>query len=138
MAQLARAAANDSAISHLAHQLGSVAAIESWTRRNFVYRDEFEEIVRTPEFMLADMGRLDNGRVVGLEGDCDDASTFIAALAKALGYPVRFVAIRYHSDSPNFEHVFPQVYDGAHWMVVDVTVSPETRIEWLEQMTEDV
>jgi len=116
-----------------------MSAADSWVRAHFNYRDEYEEIVRSPDFMLADMGRVDAiGRVVQLEGDCDDVSTFYAAVALVLGKRARFVAIRYRAENPNFEHVFAQVYDGVQWLVYDATVKPGTRIESIEEMTEDV
>lgn len=138
MAQLARAAANDPAFVAFARGLGSIGSLDAWVRETFIYRDESEEIVRTPQFMLADMGRMDNGRVVRLEGDCDDISTFYCAACSALGHRARFVAIRFRQETLNFEHVYAQAYDGGRWLTLDATVRPGTPIKSLEELTEYV
>jgi transglutaminase-like putative cysteine protease len=138
MAQLARAAASDPEFRAVAHQFSSMNAVEAWVRENYSYRDENEEIVRTPQFMLADMGRSESGRVVQLEGDCDDVATLFAAFGKALGLYTRLTAIRYTADNPEFEHVFTEVYDGGKWRAFDATVPAGTNLQWLESMTEDI
>lgn len=139
MARLARAAASDPEFCGFARRLATLNGIESFVRSHFVYRDENEEIVRDPRFMLADMGRVDtNGRVVQLEGDCDDIATFYAAAVVAIGKAARFVAIRYTSGNPNFEHVFTQAYDGGQWIILDATVPKGTRMQWIESMIEDL
>lgn len=138
MARLARAAASDPEFRAFARRLATLDGIESFVRGRFAYRDEEEEIVRDPRFMLADMGRVDRGRVVQLEGDCDDVATFYAAAVVAIGKAARFVAIRYKFDNPNFEHVFTQAYDGKHWVTLDATVPAGTPMHWIESMIEDV
>jgi hypothetical protein len=139
MARLARAAANDPEFREFLRTLGTLRGAEAWVRMNYVYRDETEEIVRTPQFMLADVGRIENdGRVVGLEGDCDDISTFLAAVAVTFGYRTRLKAIRYNPSNPNFEHVFPEVYDGGRWRIIDATISPGAPMEWIEEMNQEV
>lgn len=92
-----------------------------------------EEIIREPEFMLNDLSRLGY-----MEGDCDDVSTLYAAFIVGLGYPARFVAIRYTPENPNFEHVFTQAYAGGIWKTFDGTIAPGTTLQALEEMTEDV
>lgn len=136
MALVARNAAKDSNFVTLARSLGTIDAVESFVRDRYVYRDESEEIVRTPQFMLADMGRIDNGRVVRLEGDCDDVATLFAAFTYALGFKTRLIAIRYTPENPNFEHVFTEVYDGGNWRILDATVPPGTHMTWIDDMTE--
>jgi Transglutaminase-like superfamily len=139
MARLARVAASDPEFRQFARRLATVDGIEAFVRSHFAYRDENEEIVRDPRFMLADMGRIDAaGRVVHLEGDCDDVATFYAAAAVAIGKASRFVAIRYTFGNPNFEHVFTQVYDGGQWRILDATVPAGTHMQWIESMIEDV
>ena len=138
MARLARAAASDPEFRNFARRLGSIDGIEAFVRGSFQYRDEREEIIRDPRFMLADMGRDENGRTVQLEGDCDDVATFYAAAVVAIGKAVRFVAIRYTPGNPNFEHVFTQAYDGGQWRILDATVPEDTEINCLESMIEDV
>lgn len=73
-----------------------------------------------------------------LEGDCDDISTFYAAIFKSLGYPTRLVAIRYDVSNPNFEHVFTQAYSMAVWQTFDATVPPGTQIKAIETMIQGV
>ena len=138
MARLARAAARDPEFRSFVRRLGTVDGIEAFVRGKFQYRDEREEIIRDPRFMLADMGRDENGRTVQLEGDCDDLATFYAAAAIAIGKVARFVAIRYTPGNPNFEHVFTEAYDGGQWLILDATVPEGTKMQWLESMIEDV
>lgn len=138
MAQAARSAANDPNFSAFVRGLGGLDGVETFVRAQYAYRDEVEEIVRTPQFMLADMGRLEGSRIVGLEGDCDDVSTFFAGCCAALGYRSRFVAIRYTPTNPYFEHVFTQAYDGGNWRTLDATVPPGTSLNWLEEMIQEV
>lgn len=133
MAQLSRKAASDPDFLRTAQALGSLQMMDAYVRTHYKYRDEREEIVRTPEFMLNDLVRIGY-----MEGDCDDVSTLYAAFIKALGYPARFVAIRYNPDNPNFEHVFSQAYAGGSWRTFDGTVQPGTILEAIEEMTEDV
>jgi|SRR5215831_7060862 len=134
MAQMAREATQDPFFVQFARQFSSLGELESWMRNHFVYRDEHEEILRTPVFMLSDMGRTSGTRVVGLEGDCDDASTFLAAAAKAMGYRTRLVAIRYNKTNPDFEHVFTQAFDGGQWHMLDPTIDTDTVIQSIEDM----
>jgi transglutaminase-like putative cysteine protease len=133
MALLSRKAASNPDFAGFALALGSLSAVDQFVRANYKYRDEREEIVRTPEFMLNDLERIGY-----LEGDCDDVSTLYAAFIRALGYPARFVAIRYTPQNPNFEHVFTQAYAGGDWRTFDATVTPDVVLESLEQMTEEV
>lgn len=105
----------------------------SWLRRFFVYRGEIEEVIRTPEFMLNDLEKI--GR---LEGDCDDISTFSAAVFASLGYPVRLVAIRYTPGQLAFEHVFTEIFDSGEWRVIDPTLPDGTVMHVLAQMVEVV
>lgn len=138
MASLARRAAKNPEFVHsVVRLLGaghlSIDQIDEWLRPLFVYRDEYEEVVRTPEFMLNDLAKL--GRI---EGDCDDISTFFAAVAIVSRYRVRFVAIRYSRFVQHFEHVFVEVWDAGKWRVVDLTVDIGTSIEALEVMEQGV
>ena len=133
MAQLARKASTDPGFVRTAQALGSLSAVDSFVRARYRYRDEMEEIIRSPEFMLNDLTRIGY-----MEGDCDDVSTLYAGFIKALGYPSRFVAIRYTPDNPNFEHVFAQAYAGGEWKTFDGTVAPGTVLQSLEEMTEEV
>jgi transglutaminase-like putative cysteine protease len=134
MASRARQAARNPEFQKFALEFNSTAEVDSWVRAHFRYRDELEEILRTPEFMLNDV----LVRLGYLEGDCDDISTFYAATFKALGLPSRFVAIRYTQEQPNFEHVFTQAYDMAVWQTFDATVAVGTEIRAIETLIQEV
>jgi transglutaminase-like putative cysteine protease len=116
-------------------EFGSTTEVDNWIRAHFRYRDETEEILRTPEFMLNDA----LVRLGYLEGDCDDISTFTAAFFKTLGLSTRFVAIRYTPDNPNFEHVFTQAHhEASGWQTFDATVPPGTDIRAVETLMMEV
>lgn len=131
MVRLAREAARNPEFRRFALEFNSLREVDTWIRARFRYRDEAEEILRTPEFMLNDV----LNRLGYLEGDCDDISTFYVATFKALGVPARFIAIRYTPNNPNFEHVFAQAFDMAVWRSFDATVPEGTDIRALEQIT---
>ncbi len=105
---------------------------DRWIRGHFKYRPEGVEVVRTPLFMLDELKRTGY-----FEGDCDCVSVFYAAVAKLLGYRVRFVAIRY-SDPIEFQHVFVEYFNGNRWIRVDPTAPYGTQHAELERMTENV
>lgn len=107
--------------------------VEAFLRARYIYRFENEEIVRTPGFQLNDLETIGH-----IEGDCDDISTLAAALLKALGYRVRFTAIRYSPDVDAIEHVFVEALDGGSWRIMDLTVPQGTVYEILETMIEDI
>lgn len=134
MAEQARTASHDVNFQKFARQFHSLHEMEGWVRDHFIYRDESEEILRTPQFMLRDMGRISQDRVIGLEGDCDDIAGFLAAVTYTMGYPTRLVAIRTHSDNPSFEHVFSEANDGNQWVTLDPTVDPGTEIHSIDDM----
>jgi len=122
-------------VVRLAHDIAGysvdfIGGLDSWLRRNFRYRDEFEEIVRTPEFMLLDMQHAGM-----LEGDCDDVATFAASVLHNAGIPARLVAVRTTPD-PNFDHVFTEaLLEGdTYFTRIDPTVSSETRVPEFERM----
>ncbi len=106
--------------------------MDRWIRSRFRYRKELHEVVRTPEFMLDELERTGY-----CEGDCDCISVFYAAIVKALGYRVRFVAIRY-SDPTEFQHVFCEYWNGLTWTRLDPTAPAGTVHFELERMTEGV
>lgn len=57
-------------------------------------------------------------------GDCDDATGYLAALLKALGYNVRLAVISSpNNPQGNLTHIFPQVYLSKQkkWTTLDMT-----------------
>jgi transglutaminase-like putative cysteine protease len=138
MANLARRAArNPDFVNAIVRLFGAwrptIEDMARVLRPLFVYREEYEEVVRTPEFMLNDLVTL--GRI---EGDCDDISTLLAAIAVMVGYRVRFVAIRYTPTVAHFEHVFVEMDNGDKWYAVDLTIQSGRTINALEVMIEGV
>lgn len=133
MAQLARVAASDPDFVRIAYLLLR-GDIDSVLRSVYRYRSEYEEIIRTPQFMLHDL------QTKGfIEGDCDDIATLSAALLLVAGYrSVRFVAIIYTPGKDSFEHVYVEVYEAGQWRTVDLTIDPGVTHREIERMTEDV
>lgn len=52
-------------------------------------------------------------------GDCDDQAALVAALARALGVPARFVVIG--ADRNSFRHIFPELLVDGNWLNADTT-----------------
>jgi transglutaminase-like putative cysteine protease len=89
-------------------------------RQNYHYRDEDQEVVRSPEFMLNDYDTLGY-----CEGDCDDIATLCASFSKAVGNPTRLTAVQ--TGGPGeFDHVFCEYQLGGNWIPVDPTVQHGT------------
>lgn len=109
--------------------LDFVNDFESWLRNHSRYRDEYEEVVRMPEFMVEDFKRTGI-----LEGDCDDFATFAGSVVHAMNIPSRLVAVRTSPD-PNFDHVFLEAHMfEERFQRIDPTVDADTRIPEFERM----
>jgi len=143
MADLARKAANDVNFKRrLAETLlrwrewtagvDDLTELDTFIRGHFHYRPEREEVVRTPHFMITELQ--ETGK---FEGDCDDVSTMLAAIARSFGYPVRYVAIR---SKETFEHVFVEIYDSGSgkWRIFDPTVDKGTDYKIVEKVVVSV
>lgn len=102
-----------------------LAEVDNFLRSKFVYASEAIETLQTPDYMLTGLEM--SGRLVG---DCDDVSTLHAALLTALGFDVRFVAIRSMREQPNFDHVYLEVKDNDKWIMYDITLPLGTQIEY--------
>jgi hypothetical protein len=108
--------------------------LETFLRTHYRYRDEREEIVRTPEWMLNDLTRLGY-----IEGDCDDISTLAAASLLAIGWPeIRLVAIIYTPGKTVFEHVFVEFMNSGAWEPMDITTAPGVAPYALRRMVQGV
>jgi transglutaminase-like putative cysteine protease len=132
MANLARAGAENPKVREYAQIIQSPYAIDSALREVFRYRDEEEEIVRTPEFMVHDLETFGY-----LEGDCDDIATFTASVTKAQGYPTRLTGIMSQPIN-EYDHVFSEVRIGTEWLPIDLTVPMGTTYQVYGFMTEPV
>lgn len=137
MSELSRAAANSGQFrAFIADTMGrdhrSFTTWDRWIRGHFRYRPEGVEVVRTPEFMLDEFQRTGY-----FEGDCDCVSVFYGTIIKALGFRVRFVAIRY-SDPSEFQHVFLEYFNLGRWIRVDPTAPYGTVHVELDRMVENV
>lgn len=53
-------------------------------------------------------------------GDCDDAAILSAALALAMGLPVRWVLLGF-SPGGAYRHVYAEACQGGRWVDFDVT-----------------
>jgi hypothetical protein len=129
MANLAREGAQNPKVKAYAASIQTPYAIDGVLRPLYLYRDEEEEIVRTPEFMVRDLETL--GYV---EGDCDDIATFTASLTKAMNYPTRLTGIQ--TSTEEYDHVFSEARIGQFWLPIDLTVPPGTEYRVYGLMTE--
>ena len=132
MANLARAGARNPKVKAYAETIQNPGNVDSYIRPVYVYRDENEEIVRTPEFMFHDLSTQGF-----LEGDCDDIATFTAALTKAMNVPTRLTGIMSH-DAEEYDHVFSEARIGEYWLPIDLTVPPGTTYRIYGHMSEMV
>jgi transglutaminase-like putative cysteine protease len=131
MANLSRSGSRSKAVRDIAQQCANADCVDRLLRSVYRYRSEIEEIVRTPEFMLNDLTTL--GYV---EGDCDDISTLVSSITKAMGYPTRLTAIA--AEGPEeFDHVFSEVQNNGQWIPVDLTV-PQGTTYWCYKIMSEV
>ncbi|MGH7180225.1 MAG: transglutaminase-like domain-containing protein [Tepidisphaeraceae bacterium] len=71
--------------------------------------------------------QLDDLKTLGrIHGDCDDAATLGATLARAMGLPARFVVAGFGPPPAPYAHVWTEVTDGQRWYDLDVTREPDT------------
>lgn len=90
---------------------GEIAAIQRWVKAHIRY---------TRDGVNVEMLKLPTALLTNPQGDCDDQATLVAALAMAIGFPARFVAIGTH-DADVFEHVYAEVKLGTVWVSVETT-----------------
>lgn len=86
---------------------GRAACLLAWVRRNLLFTpDPFgTELLQTPGATLQ----------LGI-GDCDDLTTLLLALARAVGIRARPVG---QGSGGRFSHVAPQLYIGGRWAWAD-------------------
>lgn len=131
MANLAREGSQNPGVQRLANELSiSKGYFEQSLRSLFRYREEDEEIIRSPAFMVDDLENLGY-----LEGDCDDITVLVAALTKSMGYAARLTALQTTS-SDEYDHVFSEVRIGDYWLPIDITVTPGTEYSSFGYMSE--
>jgi len=106
-----------------------LTAVDEFLRSRFIYAGEAIETLQTPDYMLE--GYRNSGRFVG---DCDDISTLHAALLVALGFKVRFVAIRSIKEQTSFDHVYIEVNLNGDWIMYDVTIPLNTTVEYFGRL----
>lgn len=129
MANLARTGSQSREVQRLARKLQGTDW-ESYLRSVFRYREENEEIVRTPEFMVSDLETTGT-----IEGDCDDVAVLAASIAKAIGYDVRFTALQ-TTTLWEYDHVFAEIFDRGNWIPIDITVPGGTEYPSFAYMSE--
>lgn len=132
MAVLARDGAADPAVRRVAEEIAgrtffnggglaeTVTDLDRWIRLRYRFLEDGDlEVIQTPQLMLEEIYQLGF-----FQGDCDDVTTFGAAILKALGYVVRLVAIRTNPSNPEFLHVFLEANTPYGWRRLDPTVQP--------------
>jgi hypothetical protein len=140
MRSLAARAANDDGFRRQAriewagNVTSTIRGVDSFVRLVFRYRPESEELLKDPLLSMQEIS--ERG---WFDGDCDDSSMFTAALLKTFLANVRFVAIRYKQEDPEFQHVYVEAWtpEGV-WEKLDATVEPGTEIKELERIEEYV
>lgn len=99
--------------------------VDEFLRSKFIYSDEKIETLQHPDYMLSGLER--SGILIG---DCDDISTLHATLLTALGFQVRFIAIRSIKDDVNFDHVYIEANVNGEWIMFDLTIPLGTKVEY--------
>lgn len=94
-----------------------------------MYLPETIETLLYPDYMLNGLEM--SGKLVG---DCDDITTLHATLLTALGFPVRFVAIRSVRDDANYDHVYLETNLDGEWIMFDVTIPLHTEITFFSRV----
>lgn len=110
--------------------LQTIEIVDSFLRAKFIYASEIVETLQYPDYML--QGLEASGHLVG---DCDDISTLHAALLTAMGFKVRFVAIKSLRDISDYDHVYIEVQHNNKWIMYDVTLPLGTNVEYFGRLT---
>lgn len=96
-----------------------LSTVFNWFKKNIDYRRDPYGV----ELLQDVWSTLDRKRA-----DCDDATTFMAAVAEILGSPARIVTVSTRSNKePN--HVYAEALVGGRWQGLDATV-PHSYVGW--------
>jgi transglutaminase-like putative cysteine protease len=102
-------------------ELGEVTAIYNFVVQSLHYVDDPSEIEMLKNPVLINTNVLMQGYFMG---DCDDASGYLAALLKSIGYQVAFVIVT-PEDAPGFDyrHIYVRVWlpHAGQWLALDAT-----------------
>lgn len=93
---------------------GQASALLAWVQVAIRYvLDPWDvEVLATPARVLEERS-----------GDCDESSTLLAALCRAVGIPVRFVAVTFDERDPEWRHVYCEIeVRPGVWYAADPTV----------------
>lgn len=97
-----------------------VTKVFEWMLKHFRYvRDPRGlEFVKSPEYAMDEINRTGQ-----FQGDCDDASAFLAALMTSIGYQVKLVVIAVQGQDDNYRHIYPMVYlpRKKEWFALEAT-----------------
>jgi transglutaminase-like putative cysteine protease len=102
-------------------RLGALRALFEFVRDRIYFVGDVAgvETLQSPRYTLS----------IGA-GDCDDRSTLLAALARAIGIPVRFRVIAANRSRPSqFSHVYLVAQVGGRDVPMDTTY-PNTPLGW--------
>lgn len=100
---------------------GEVAALYDFVTNALHYIDDPADIELIKSPTLIDKNVTDNGYFMG---DCDDASGYLAALLKSVGYSVQFVIVTpENADGFDYRHIFVRVWQprAGQWLALDPT-----------------
>jgi transglutaminase-like putative cysteine protease len=100
---------------------GEVSAIYDFVTSVLHYVDDPADIELLKNPILIDKSVSEQGYFMG---DCDDASGYLAALLKAVGYQVLFVVVTpERADGFDYRHIFVRVWlpKAAEWVALDAT-----------------
>lgn len=123
MARLIKEGAKDQTIRDKAAQLVRGLSVRDSNARNYLAQaNAIFQFVRDHVRYLRDIDGMETLHpapwvLVNRYGDCDDKTVLSMALARAIGFPVRIVAVGYHGQS--YSHVFGQFRFGRGWVTME-------------------
>jgi transglutaminase-like putative cysteine protease len=100
---------------------GEISAIYDYVVNSLHYVDDPADIELVKSPILIDQNVTDQGYFMG---DCDDASGYLAALLKSVGYQTQFVIVTpVNADGFDYRHIFVRVWKPKEgvWLALDPT-----------------